>query len=285
MQHTSRRQQVPEKIKELAAQHQLGMPYAAYMPRQASLFTRIFGLFCVLFGSLFLGAVLLAARLGWWSVWQIALFLLIGAGWIGTGLWWLTTCWLSTRRCVYLCPGGLLFVQQVPEAIPWNKIEGQWKNVHAEGKADRISSYTLLRSDGETFEITSDHPSIKQLESILEREVTRCLLPRVIQAFEKGRWVSFGALRASSQGIHVKQKEDALSWDEVRFVLNEQHLAIKRTGQQHPWAVLPLASVRNLCLLRGLVKYLDEQEQPAGQQRTLPAQDGQARPHSHEKGT
>jgi hypothetical protein len=90
-----------------------------------------------------------------------------------------------------------------------------------------------------------------ELGPLIEREVTRALLPRALAACNGGGTLSFGALTANREGLQRRNK--TLPWHDVaRMEVRGGRFRIMRQGRRSPWAAIPTGKVLNLALLQAL---------------------------------
>ncbi len=238
---------------------QLGTPRAIYEPAKPPFLARILGPFCILLGALILCSFLFTYKelLNWWPLWEAAIVPIIGITWVMAGLWFTLTPLIHSRARVVICPKGLIYITRRAEAIPWNKIEELWKDVRTDSKLGIIRSYRVLRADGTTFALKNDLPSVEKLGRLLEREVTRHLLPGTITAYNNGTRIVFDEIAVSTQGIAVKQKRASLLWSDVEYItIDETSVSIYKKGEYWDWSTVPVARIPNVAVLKGLVDFV-----------------------------
>ncbi|MBV9259528.1 MAG: hypothetical protein JO215_16045 [Ktedonobacteraceae bacterium] len=88
------------------------------------------------------------------------------------------------------------------------------------------------------------------------------MLPRAITAFDAGDPIVFEDIAVSLRGLRVKQGSKKLSWNEFeRIHIDEQTVDIYKKGQVDAWASLKVAAIPNVEILRGLVRYTQQELQ------------------------
>jgi hypothetical protein len=119
---------------------------------------------------------------------------------------------------------------------------------------------TLHMSDGRTFDLHNFWETWKRKEQtarlalcdLIEQDFVRGHLPGLLDAYDDGASLSFGALTLQRSSITFG--EEALSWDEIEtFQIDEEAIRIRKVGQVSDWYFC-LADLPNACLLRQLVQ-------------------------------
>src|SRR6185312_3600515 len=157
MRQISPAQNIPREIQQCAATQQLGTPQIVSTHSKETRPNLLSGLFAMVIGCVIIGSFIVWYNdiFSWWPLWQEAFILLIGASWLCVGGWIMLTSVTYPRLRVFACPGGLIYAKSKPEIIRWDQIEGLWKDQHSKKGANRLCSYTLRRSDGAIFGLTS----------------------------------------------------------------------------------------------------------------------------------
>ena len=234
----------------------LGMPSEVYTPAKIPLIARILGPFCIVVGLLILGAFSLfsAVLFTWWLWWQAYFIPFIGAIWIVAGLWFMLTPFFSQRIYVAVCPQGLLYIKRKAEAILWDTVSSFWKDVQTDDKGKSSFSCKVQCRDSSTFLFTQEIDVVERLGRLIEREVTRRLLPQAIATYDKGTFVAFDEIAIDEQGIRVMHKDTPLLWDDVEHVgINQRVISIYKKGEYWDWATLPVARIPNVLVLKQLI--------------------------------
>lgn len=112
-------------------------------------------------------------------------------------------------------------------------------------------TYAIRLGDGRVIKIPTMLSQSAELGALIEREVTRALLPRALATCDGGGTLSFGALTANREGLHRRNK--TLPWHDVaRMEVRGGRFRIMRQGRRSPWASVPTGKVLNLALLQAL---------------------------------
>ncbi len=255
-------QPIAYALQRIVAQYQLGTPQAIYETRKETWLHRLPGVVALLIGGAVLAYFFHAydSLFAFWPVWQTALVPLIGVGWIIVGLWILLAPWLSPEVRIFVYTEGMIYVTHKFEVIRWNQMERFWKDIHVDRKQHKISSYVIRRNDQAFFEMKPNLLEGEKLGALLEGEITRRLLPRAIAAFDAGDAIVFDNIAISVRSLHIKQGSKKLSWNEFeRIHIDEQVIEIYKKGQMDVWASLRVAAIPNVEILRGLVRYAQQE--------------------------
>lgn len=250
--------QIPAKIRQLAATHQLGAPQHVHAT-QESLLYRFTGLVCLLIGALIIIAYLLLFEHAfiWEPQWQAGIILLVGVAWIGTGGWILLGPFLSPSLRVFVCPAGLIYARQKAAVIPWHKVEAMWKDVHFHASGKAIRTYTVLRADQEKFVFTNTLHEIDKLGTMIEQKVTGQLLPIAVSSYRTVGLVDFDKLVVTLQGISIKERSNGLSWSVIGSIsIDEVVIHIYKEHEEKDWGTLRVADIPNVGVFKALVKYI-----------------------------
>lgn len=253
---------VPAAVAQLAAAQQLGNCSGVY--QQLSKFRSLgIGLGLLALGLLlcsgggWLGETLnLAGFLGR----AIALISLgIFLGFLGMGVMFLSRAVHTRGEKVYLYTRGLIVTSKSgPQVYRWDQIGGLRDRV-VEQKVRNyrvpIHSYSIRRFDGQQAALADTIPRMRELWSIITREVNAVLWPRVQSLYQQGKTISFGPLAISQQGISTGKER--LPWDQVKScMLANGRVVVERQGQAVRWADIAADEFTNLPLLERLIKQI-----------------------------
>jgi hypothetical protein len=256
------KQTIPYNVQRSAVQYQLGSPQAIYAVRKESWLHLLPGIGALLIG----GAVLAyffhayASLFIFWPFWQMALVPTIGVGWSAVGLWIVFLPWFSSAVRIFVYTEGLVYTTRTCEVMRWSQMERLWKDIRFDRKKRKISSYVMRRNDQAFFVFKPNLLDGEKLGMLLEEEITRRLLPRAIVAFDAGDPILFDTIAISPRSIRVKPGRKKLAWSEFeRMNLDEQTLEIYKKGQDVVWASLKVVDIPNVEILRGLVRYAQQE--------------------------
>jgi hypothetical protein len=141
-------------------------------------------------------------------------------------------------------------------------MERFWKDIHFDRRQRKISSYVIRRNDQAFFVLKPDVVDGEKLGALLEGEITQRLLPRAIAAFEAGDTIVFDNIAISARSLRIKQGSKKLTWPEFeRMHIDEQTIEVYKKGQVNVWASLNVAAIPNVEILRGLVRYAQQELQ------------------------
>lgn len=257
-------QPITQALQHTALQYELGPPQALYESRKASWLHRLPGLVALLVGIAVIAYFFHAynSLFIFWPAWQMILVPFIGAGWIIVGLWILFAPWLSPDVRIFVYAEGMIYATRKFEVIRWSQMERFWKDISFDKKQRKVCSYVIRRNDQTFFELKSNLLYGEKLGALLEKEITQRLLPRAIMAFNAGDTVVFDDIAVSLRALYVKPGSKKLLWgDFARIQIDEQTIEIYKKGQGSTWALLRVAAIPNVEILRGLIGYVLQEVQ------------------------
>lgn len=250
--------QIPPKVYACAYAHRLGVPRILYEPRHGSHLYLILSSFAFIVSAFIIGAYafLYEQVFSNWPLWQCWMVVGIGIAWFCIGLWMLMEPMVSGQVRIYLCPKGLIYIKHDYEVIRWDGIIQLSKEITLGRKATMLYRYNIMRDDGKTFPLESDLPHLDRLGGFMEREITRHLLPRAIQAYNAGESPTFANFIVTVQGIIARQEQQRLSWFEFdRVSIDETTISIYRLGETWAWVTLNISDFPNVWIFKGLLEY------------------------------
>ena len=270
------------EISKLAATYELGEPYAAFqaLPERHSklhftitscityLLIGVFTLFITVaaIASLFDGSSASASKALIYlsGILIFALWLFVsGDSKIIVKTW-----------TIYVCPQGLLAYEvrtQATRAIQWKQIKDFY--VRTWGDAEYTPESGVSRSwkcyqfllkcmDGSRFQFKgrSDRGDVDigTLQHIIEKEIISLQLPSVLEAYNEGKTVTFGALTLNQTGVSNGQY--TFAWDKILCIDFAGESIYVRGFQWDVSFSVPKSWVPNAFVLEALVKRLDKQE-------------------------
>src|SRR5579859_352351 len=251
-------QDIPKIVRESAAKHQIGPPLIVYQAAKRSVFQRLISAFAIAVGCLLIGAFFFfdANVFNGWPQWQALVLLGVGGCWLGLGAWMLLFPLSHPSTCVYLCPGGLIYVKRDIEIIRWQQIRRFWKDMRKYSKAQKAHAYKLLRSDGRTFTFTNELPNVEALGRHLEKIVLQRLLPRAITAYNAHAALDFDAIGIDWQGISTQREQKRLPWSELdRVEIDNSTMRIYTSDQPGYWSAVKVRTIPNLAVLKHLIQH------------------------------
>jgi hypothetical protein len=161
--------------------------------------------------------------------------LLVGSVWLGRLAF-------SRRGLrVIVMPKGLVHeCAGKTQVFRWSDIAAVWQT----GDSRRFE----FRATGGTRLVLKGLVNIEKLGEAIQRESSKLLFPRVVEALNAGRAVDFGVLRVTRGGI--SKGRNALSWGDLDTVrLKPDRIVIGRKGKLLDWASLSWGKVANPLLL------------------------------------
>jgi len=295
--------QIGSQAEQLVSEYHLGAVKAEYRDdwRKTVLVVALCLPVSLIVIALFLPALLFSspASTGGWPQWleQVGnmlpilmfgvCFLLIGL--IGIAILAITL-WKGARR-VYIGEKGFISAhRRIEVAARWEAVrEIRRRVIFVNSKSTNVqqttlhSSYFVFPVEGRVCSFSND------LGTMVEKSVTACLLPQILEKYDAGQLLSFDWLALDQQGIHltpdsfskeyttalaklpgvsrtpkklqgtaIETGEQVLSWSKLElFWIDESHstLIISRKATRRHWAILPLYRVSNAALCIALVDH------------------------------
>jgi hypothetical protein len=137
-------------------------------------------------------------------------------------------------------------------------------------------TYWIYQTDGPRIKLSNGIQNIQGLGLIIQSEVKKRLLPRLIETYQSGDTMNFGPkLSLSQQGVISGKK--TLAWDEVAKIDFSKKLKMVRVyqkGERRPWLTLIHSRVANYAVLQALVNEVigpkPQGEQPVALDQDVP---------------
>lgn len=263
-------------ISKIVARYQLGTPYAQFqtLPEKHTRFRftvtscityliiGTFTLFVAIYAvsSLFDGSDSKSSRLllGIAGILIFALWMFISGDSKTTLRTW----------TIYVCPHGLLRYDartQTTQAVQWEQIKEfyihTWEDAELvpESGVSRVwkcYKFTLKCTDGTTFKFEGTS-AIGALQGIIEKEIVLLQLPPIIETYNEGKTITFGAITLNQTGVSNGQY--TFTWDKVLCIDFEGEFICVRGFQWDVSFRVPKLLVPNACVLEAFVNHLDRQ--------------------------
>lgn len=164
---------------------------------------------------------------------------------------------LHPKLSVVVYEDGLLYRKgRKIRAVQWKQIEC----IQCQCKVYRRKKKVILTRTAYTCEITKQPnlvlsaaiTGIDEIVAIIERELTKRLLPQVQADYQTGKSVVFSGLSLTRQTIKYYKEE--VIWERVKRVeVGPEKLAIERDDNHSDWLTVPLSDIANLCVLEALL--------------------------------
>jgi hypothetical protein len=185
---------------------------------------------------------------------------LVGVTWLILAAWIFLTPYIYPRLHIFVYRDGLIYARGKAEVLRWNQMERVWKDLDVGRKGPYTRSYTVRRSDNMLFVFTSELKNVEALGRLIEIEITRRLLPRALASYQAGGPVVFDEIVISPRGIGIKPGRKLLLWDEFeRLSIDEKKVALYEKGMDAAWAVLKVASIPNVEVLKELIIHIQRE--------------------------
>jgi hypothetical protein len=138
----------------------------------------------------------------------------------------------------------------------WDEITGlRMKIIHFQDLAKTTCEYILEKVDGTELSFAYDNrimADVEELGMTLEEKLNQRLVPRAMEAFERGLPLTFGPLSVSKE--HIEHGDKMLTWRDVERVrVYNGKLQIYTEGREQLWAAFPVHQIPNLAILLLLI--------------------------------
>ena len=144
--------------------------------------------------------------------------------------------------------------------VYWEEVTAVWeaKRMRERNGPTTHASYTVLLKNGKKLVI--DNELFKKAEELgdgIQKQVTRCLMPKYIELLRSGGTAKFGKLSINNQGI--SNGKEMIPWPQVRDIrINLGYFNINKDGKWLAWSSVMAAHIPNLYVFLGLVDQIVE---------------------------
>ncbi len=185
------------------------------------------------------------------------LFGIIGLVLFAGGIWTLIKLFLNSNRRVIVYEQGVVRMNKsLTEVVRWEDVDTFLQAVtkhYINGiYTNTTHIYTLCRSNGKAVKFGDTIRKVEALGDTLQREVTRVLLPKFIEAYNMGDTLTFGPLSMSQEGL--SNGKEMLSWSQVQDVQVRQGIvSVQKEDQWTNWSPVGIARIPNFYAFMALV--------------------------------
>lgn len=269
-------QAISSDMQQLAATYQLGTPQQEYRFKVTrtligGLLTLILGIGCIAF--IFISENISLSSIDFTYVdtnGNFWVFTIIGLVLLAVGIGSLVSLFRNLNLRVLLCSGGLLRTSGGNvEIVRWDQVEAFWqavtKRYYNGVYTGTTHLYTLRRNDGIVFKFNDTIGKVEALGNAIQREVTRILLPKFINAYNAGSTVNFGPLSINQQGI--SNSKEMLPWSQYKDMqVRRGIISVKKEGKWLNWSSIGVARIPNFYVFMSLLDYAVKSQQRQPQQ-------------------
>lgn len=160
---------------------------------------------------------------------------------------------------VYVYAQGLVYVWGSKRVVcPWDEIEQVWQSIVGStvfgAQVNSAGFLSIKLQNGETCFISSGYIfDVEGLIRVVQKKVTKELLPAAQEIFDDGEILSFGDFLISTGGIGFGSKR--LAWeDAVNVGIVNGHFVVTSTGFWSNWCSVPIAQIPNFFVFLALVE-------------------------------
>jgi hypothetical protein len=141
--------------------------------------------------------------------------------------------------------------------IAWDEISALTSSVtrfvHGGVVSQTLHAYIIERAHGPKQALSDHTEDVGEIGDVLEREVTRRLVPRFRQQLERAETVVFGPFTLTARGVQHKTKQ--LAWHDFAAVdLRGGMLRVFQHGQSSAWASVRFGALKNAGSLLALLE-------------------------------
>ena len=108
--------------------------------------------------------------------------------------------------------------------------------------------------DGREIQIGDAVNRVIDLGTIIQREVTKLLLPRTIASYKSGETLSFGKVNVNRQGVN--NGKEMIPWDQIDAIeVRSGLIVVQKYGRVMKWSTVREHETPNVYILQNLVDY------------------------------
>jgi hypothetical protein len=190
---------------------------------------------------------------------------------------WLKPMWIAGGMFLFVAGGAVItglrsyevdihekgFVYSTTSEIAnvyWDDVTAVWqaKRTRERNGPTTHASYKVLLKNGK--KLTIDSELFKDPEGLgdgIQKQVTRCLMPKYVELLRSGGTAKFGKLSINHHGISNDQ--EIIPWSQVRDIrINLGYININKDGKWLTWSSVRAANIPNLYVFLGLVDQIVE---------------------------
>ncbi len=140
--------------------------------------------------------------------------------------------------------------------IPWDDVQAVWQAVtvhYTNGiKTGTTHVYTAQTKDGQQHRFNDGVKNVETLGNTIQKEVTARLMPRYVDAYNKGGTLTFGKLTLNKAGL--SNGRETIPWGEVQQVtINRGIINVRKAGKWFGWSSQTAAQTPNLFIFLNVI--------------------------------
>ena len=137
--------------------------------------------------------------------------------------------------------------------VRWDQIVAVFQR-HTAGRYSSSHTYTVRVQEGREIQIGDAVNRIIDLGTMIQREVTKLLLPTAIASYKSGETLSFGKVNVNIQGIN--NGKEMIPWNQIDAIeVRSGLIVVQRYGRVVKWSTVQEHETSNVYVLQNLVAY------------------------------
>jgi hypothetical protein len=236
---------VPQAIYKQASTYQLGELTRTFKP----IISNPLLIIAIVLGGIILDIIVLAAIAYFTGfVFYILLFFPLMVA-----FWAVRALRTFNVRC-YVFKNGFIYARgRKYRVVRWDQIVAVFQK-HAAGRYSSSHTYTVRVQEGREIQIGDAVNRVIDLGAMIQREVTKLLLPRAIASYKSGETLSFGKVNVNRQGVN--NGKEMIPWDQIDAIeVRSGLIVVQKYGRVMKWSTVREHETPNVYILQNLVDY------------------------------
>jgi hypothetical protein len=236
---------VPQAIYKQASTYQLGELTRTFKP----IISNPLLIMAIVLGGIILDIIVLAAIAYFTGfVFYILLFFPLMVA-----FWAVRALRTFNVRC-YVFKNGFIYARgRKYRVVRWDQIVAVFQK-HAAGRYSSSHTYTVRVQEGREIQIGDAVNRVIDLGAMIQREVTKLLLPRAIASYKSGETLSFGKVNVNRQGVN--NGKEMIPWDQIDAIeVRSGLIVVQKYGRVMKWSTVREHETPNVYILQNLVDY------------------------------
>lgn len=241
----SRGTRVPQAIYKQASTYQLGELTRTFKP----IISNPLLIIAIVLGGIILDIIVLAAIAYFTGfVFYILLFFPLMVA-----FWAVRALRTFNVRC-YVFKNGFIYARgRKYRVVRWDQIVAVFQK-HTAGRYSSSHTYTVRVQEGREIQIGDAVNRVIDLGTMIQREVTKLLLPRAIASYKSGETLSFGKVNVNRQGVN--NGKEMIPWDQIDAIeVRSGLIVVQKYGRVMKWSTVREHETSNVYILQNLVDY------------------------------
>ena len=236
---------VPQAIYKQASTYQLGELTRTFKP----IISNPLLIIAIVLGGIILDIIVLAAIAYFTGfVFYILLFFPLMVA------FWAVRALRTFNMRFYVFKNGFIYARGRKYRVArWDQIVAVFQK-HTAGRYSSSHTYTVRVQGGREIQIGDAVNRVIDLGTIIQREVTKLLLPRTIASYKSGETLSFGKVNVNRQGVN--NGKEMIPWDQIDAIeVRSGLIVVQKYGRVMKWSTVREHETPNVYILQNLVDY------------------------------